>query len=336
MPHVSVNKTAANAYSLDALYAIVQGDLRKVDAVIVERAQSDVSMIANVARHIIASGGKRIRPALTLISARLMGYTGTRHIALAAAVEFIHTATLLHDDVVDESKLRRGLATANELWGNKASILVGDYLLSQAFQLMTADGSLRVLDILSTASAVISKGEVMQLMNEGNLAITHPDYLDILRAKTAALFAAACEIGPVVVTREAECPQLRQFGEDIGIAFQLVDDALDYSASQEKLGKTLGDDFREGKITLPVLLAYEAGDEQEKRFWARTMTEHEQTADDFKHAMQLLTRHQAIEGTLHLAVEYCDRARAALAPFPESPEKHAMLDIVDFCANRGF
>ncbi len=223
------------------------------------RVKSEIPLIHNIASHIIASGGKRIRPALTLISAQLCGYEGARHIALAAAVEFIHTATLLHDDVVDESKVRRGLATANEVFGNKASILVGDFLLSQAFQLMVADGSLKVLKILSDAAAVIAKGEVMQLMTEGEPETTIQKYLQVISSKTAILFASACELGAVVAGQDGCEERLREFGIYIGIAFQLTDDALDYTADESKLGKTVGDDFREGKVTLPVILAYNAG-----------------------------------------------------------------------------
>ena len=245
--------------SLDPLYALIRGDLKRVDALILERVKNEIPLIHDLAKHIIAGGGKRIRPALTLISAQLCGYQGPRHITLAAAVEFIHTATLLHDDVVDESKLRRGLPTANELFGNKASVLVGDFLLSQAFQLMVGDGSHKALKILSDASAIIAKGEVMQLMTEGEPETSVERYLQIISSKTAVLFASACELGAVVAEEERAEEKLREFGIYIGIAFQLVDDALDYGADQGKLGKTVGDDFREGKVTLPVILAYAAG-----------------------------------------------------------------------------
>jgi len=320
--------------SLDALYALISPDLLRVDTLILDRVKNEVPLIHEIARHIIASGGKRIRPALTLISAQLCGYSGDRHIALAAAVEFIHTATLLHDDVVDESKLRRGMATANDLFGNKASILVGDFLFTQAFQLMVADGSLVSLKILSDASAVISKGEVMQLMTEGQPETTIEQYLQVISAKTAALFAAACEIGAVMAGHEASQEPLREFGIYTGLAFQLVDDALDYSADEKTLGKSVGDDFQEGKITLPVILAYNAGSAEEKRFWNRTLSELDQTPADFTEAQRLLAYHDAIGQTVAMASRYCQKARDCLAGFPESPSKSAMLDIVDFCESR--
>jgi len=322
--------------SLDALYALVKDDLSRVDELILARVKSEVPLIHDLAKHIIASGGKRIRPVLTLISSQLCGYEGNKHIALASSIEFIHTATLLHDDVVDESKLRRGLATANDLFGNKASVLVGDFLLSQAFQLMVEDGSLRVLGILSDASAVIAKGEVMQLMTEGEPETSLQEYLDVISSKTAVLFAAACELGAVVAGNEKQEAALRDFGMKIGIAFQLVDDVLDYNADQNTLGKTVGDDFREGKITLPVIIAYNAGGDDEKTFWKRTLAEHDQKDGDLAEALVLLKKHDAITQSVAMAEQYCDEARAALADFPDSPAKNAMLDIADFCAARAY
>ena len=324
----------AQAPSLDSLYALIAHDLKRVDALILERVSSEIPLIHNIARHIIASGGKRIRPALTLISAQLCHYEGQRHIVMAAAIEFIHTATLLHDDVVDESKLRRGLATANELFGNKASVLVGDFLLSQAFQLMVSESSLQALKILSDASAVISKGEVMQLMTEGQPETTIEQYLQVISSKTAVLFAAACELGAVIAgNKEYEAP-LREFGIYIGIAFQLIDDALDYCADEATLGKTVGDDFNEGKITLPVIIAYSAGTHEEKTFWNRTLSELNQTPEDFKYAQLLINKHAAIDQTIAMAERYCDKARQCLAGFAASKPKSAMLDIVEFCSSR--
>lgn len=322
--------------SLDALYALVKPDLKNVDTLILSLVRSDVALIESVAQHIVASGGKRIRPALTLIASQLCGSTSGRQVALAAAVEFIHTATLLHDDVVDESKLRRGSPTANAAFGNKASILVGDFLLSVAFQLMVSDGSLKVLKILSDASAVISKGEVMQLMTEGEPETSVEDYLKVIASKTAVLFAAACELGAVAADKPEHENSLRDFGQHIGIAFQLIDDALDYSANQATLGKTVGDDFREGKVTLPIIASYRAGNDEEKAFWQRTIGEGDQKDGDLEQAQALIANHKAIEQTIELARDYCDRARAALAGFAPSPAKSAMLDIVDFCANRAY
>jgi len=324
------------AASLDALYALVRDDLVRVDNVILERVKNEIPLIHDIARHIIASGGKRIRPALTLISALACGYEGPRHVALAAAVEFIHTATLLHDDVVDESKLRRGLATANEIFGNKASVLVGDFLLGQAFQLMVADGSLKSLKILSDAAAVIAKGEVMQLMTEGEPETSIENYLQVISSKTAILFASACELGAVVAEKPEHESCLREFGIYIGMAFQLIDDALDYSADRETLGKNTGDDFQEGKITLPVILAYSAGDEDEQAFWNRTLSEREQLPKDFAIAQSLMRKYGAIAQTIDMAEHYCEKARQALAGFPQSPARSAMLDIVDFCAARAY
>lgn len=321
---------------LDAMYTLIGNDLRKVDALIVSRVKDEIPLISNIVSHIIASGGKRIRPALTLICAKLCKYNGIRHIPLASAVEFIHTATLLHDDVVDESKLRRGLSTANEVFGNKASILVGDFLLSQAFQLMVSDGSLQVLKILSDASAVIAKGEVMQLMTEGEPQTSIQSYLEVISSKTAVLFAAACELGAVVSDKKEYEESLRNFGMYLGIAFQLVDDALDYSADEKTLGKAVGDDFREGKITLPVILAYEASNAEEKAFWTRTLSDLQQTAQDIEQAGYLLNKHQSLTKTIAMAESYCDRARESLTVFPDSQPRTALLNLVDFCVSRAY
>lgn len=320
--------------SLDALYSLIHDDLKRVDALIIDRVKNEIPLISNIAQHIVASGGKRIRPALTLISSQLCSYQGHRHIALAASIEFIHTATLLHDDVVDESKLRRGLATANELFGNKASVLVGDFLLSQAFQLMVSDGSLKSLKILSDAAAIISKGEVMQLMTEGQPETSIESYLQVISSKTAVLFAAACELGAVISGQSMWEEALREFGIYIGIAFQLVDDALDYAADELTLGKTVGDDFNEGKITLPVIIAYNAGSREEKVFWIRTLSDLQQEPDDFDQALLLMHKYGAIEQTIAMAERYCSKARQSLSGFSDCEAKSAMLDIVDFCTSR--
>lgn len=335
MSHSAAIQTQKTA-TLDALYALIREDLKRVDDLILDRVNSEIPLIHDISRHIVASGGKRIRPALTLISAQLCGYEGPRHIALAAAVEFMHTATLLHDDVVDESKLRRGLATANELFGNKASVLVGDFLLGQAFQLMVGDGALKSLKILADAAAVISKGEVMQLMTEGQPETSIESYLQVISSKTAVLFAAACELGAVVAGEDRAEDALREFGIYIGIAFQLVDDALDYAADQATLGKSVGDDFAEGKITLPVILAYAAASREERVFWIRTLSDLDQTQDDLEEAIILINKHHGIEQTIQMAERYCQKAKAALDIFAESQAKSAMLDIVDFCISRAY
>jgi octaprenyl-diphosphate synthase len=321
--------------AIDALTAMVGGDLNKVNEVILSKMQSSVPLIPQLAGHLIASGGKRLRPMLTLASARLCDYGGGRHVNLAACVEFIHTATLLHDDVVDESDLRRGNATANVLWGNQPSVLVGDFLFSRAFQLMVADGSLEVLRILSNASAVIAEGEVMQLTTSNDTATTEEAYLEVITAKTAALFAAACEIGAVVSERPAtEQRALRSFGKNLGIAFQLIDDALDYSAKQAQLGKTVGDDFREGKITLPVVLAFARGDEAQRDFWKRTLEDLDQKPSDLDHALDLMRRTGALDDTVKRARHYGGVARDALGLFPASAERDILADIIDFCIDR--
>ena len=323
--------------ALDSLTDLVGADLDRVNQLIIQHMQSDVQLIPQLAGHIIAAGGKRLRPLLTLASAHMCGYRGERAAGLAACVEFIHTATLLHDDVVDESALRRGGASANAVWGNKASVLVGDFLFSRAFQLMVADGSLRVLEILSGASAIIAEGEVLQLMTSNDTTTTEQAYLEVIKGKTAAQFAAACEVGAVVAARpKLEEQALQSFGLNLGIAFQLIDDALDYSARQETLGKTVGDDFREGKITLPVILAYLRGDSEERAFWQRTLEKVEQDDADLRHAIQLMERHGTLKDTVARAAHYGAIARDALGIFPESPEKRALIDVVDFCIDRGF
>jgi len=317
---------------------LVAGDMTLVNALILDRLESEVAMIPELARHLIAAGGKRIRPTLTLLSARLCGHTARRHIGLATAVEFIHTATLLHDDVVDESDLRRGKSTANALWGNKAPVLVGDFLFSRAFQLMVQDGNLRVLEILANASAVIAEGEVAQLMTAGEVASGEMAYFNVIKAKTAALFRAACQIGAVVAERGPDAEMaLAVYGEELGIAFQLVDDALDYSAGQAILGKTIGDDFREGKASLPVLLAYAAGDAAERGFWERAIGHPEQQQPgDLDKAQALLARHGTLEATFARARACGERARQALQTFPASPHRLAMEEVVDFCIARAY
>lgn len=320
---------------LAPIRGLVADDMQRVNQLIVKRLDSQVSLIPELAGHLVGAGGKRVRPMLTLSAAALCGYEGDRHLGLAAAVEFIHTATLLHDDVVDDSDLRRGNATANAVWGNKPSVLVGDFLFARAFQLMVEDGSLEVLKILSDASAVIAEGEVAQLITANDTETTEAAYMDVITAKTATLFAAAAELGAVVADRsDAEAANLRSYGENLGIVFQLVDDVLDYNARETDLGKNVGDDFRDGKITLPVVLAFERGDEDEKTFWRRTLEDSEQTPDDFSHALALMQRHGTLTDSMTRAEHYADRTRQALAPFPENPAKAAMLDLVDFCIER--
>ncbi|WP_299398063.1 polyprenyl synthetase family protein [Pelagibius sp.] len=322
---------------LEPLIALVAEDLQAVNRLIVTHMDSPVALIPQLAGHIVAAGGKRLRPMLTLASAKLCGYRGDRHLGLAACVEFIHTATLLHDDVVDASDLRRGLATANAVWGNKPSVLVGDFLFSRAFQLMVADGSLDVLRILSNASAVIAEGEVLQLMTANDTSSDESAYMEVVEAKTAALFAAACRVGAVVAEQaEAEELALERFGRDLGIAFQLVDDVLDYSALQAELGKSVGDDFRDGKITLPVVLAIQRGSDEERAFWRRCLEDQDYQDGDLEHAIALMQRHGTLEDAMAQARRYAASASAALDRFPESAIKTALRDIAGFCVDRAY
>jgi octaprenyl-diphosphate synthase len=321
--------------SIDGLVDLVSADMDRVNAAILTRTGSEVAMIPEVAKHLINSGGKRLRPMLTLALARLTGYAGDGHIKLAAAVEFMHTATLLHDDVVDQSELRRGRLAARMLWGNEASVLVGDFLLGQAFKMMVEVGSLKALEILSSAAAVIAEGEVMQLAAAKNTATTEDEYIAVIRAKTAELFAAASEVGPALSGRDkAEQAACRSFGMNLGIAFQLVDDVLDYGGTAQKLGKNVGDDFREGKITLPVVLAFRRGGDAEREFWRRTLERGETADADLEHAIRLMVKHRALEDALGRAQHYGAIARDALALFPDSPMKAALTEAVDFCIAR--
>ena len=322
---------------LDRISALVAEDLVKVNQVIVDKMDSPVPLIPQLAGHIIASGGKRLRPMLTLAAAKMCGYQGDRQISLAACVEFIHTATLLHDDVVDASDLRRGADSANAVWGNQASVLVGDFLFSRAFQLMVQDGSLNVLRILSEASATIAEGEVMQLLTANDTETQEAAYFAVIRAKTAKLFAAAAEIGAVVAERpEFEQEALESYGMNFGIAFQIVDDVLDYSAEQAKLGKTIGDDFREGKITLPVILSWLRGDDAERVFWRRTLADLEQEDGDFEHAIALMNSHNAFRDSIERARHYGATAKDSLGVFSESPVKQSMIGLIDFCIDRAY
>jgi octaprenyl-diphosphate synthase len=325
----------AEPVEIDRLVDLVSTDMERVNATILARTGSEVAMIPEVANHLISSGGKRLRPMLTIAMARLASYRADGHVKLAAAVEFMHTATLLHDDVVDESELRRGKLAARMLWGNEASVLVGDFLLGQAFKMMVEVGNLRALEILSTAAGIIAEGEVMQLAAAKNTATTEDEYLAVIRAKTAELFAAACEVGPVLAERpKADLAACRSFGMNLGIAFQLVDDALDYGGKSAKLGKNVGDDFREGKITLPVVLAFRRGNDVERAFWVRALERGEIGDADLDHAIGLMTKHRALEDTISRAQHYGAMAKDALALFPASPMKQALEQAVEFCIAR--
>ena len=325
------------APSLDPLVALTAPSMNAVNAVILERMQSKVALIPELAGHLIAGGGKRMRPMLTLASAALLDYTGTRHHKLAAAVEFIHTATLLHDDVVDGSGMRRGKRTANLIWGNPASVLVGDFLFSRSFELMVEDGSLKVLSILSHASAVIAEGEVDQLTAQRQIETSEEHYLHIINAKTAALFAAACRISPVVAEAGEEAEEaLESFGRNLGIAFQLIDDAIDYSSDEETMGKGRGDDFRDGKVTLPVILAYARGSDEDRAFWKAAIQGDRTTDDDLALATRLIEVTGAMSDTMERARLYARRAIDALAPFPASRARAALTNAVEFTVARAY
>ena len=323
--------------SLDAMIALVAHDMNGVNSVILDRMQSKVALIPELTGHLIAGGGKRMRPMLTLACANLLGYPGTRHYKLAAAVEFIHTATLLHDDVVDGSGMRRGRRTANLIWGNPASVLVGDFLFSRAFELMVEDGSLKVLRILSHASAVIAEGEVEQLTAQRQIGTDEDQYLHIIGSKTAALFAAACRVAPVVAEAgEDDELALEAYGRNLGIAFQLSDDVIDYASDSETMGKGVGADFRDGKMTLPVILAYARGSENDRSFWRSAIGGQRTSDDDLAEAIALLRSTDALSDTIERARQYGRRAIDALAKFPASKAKSALTEAAEFAVARAY
>jgi octaprenyl-diphosphate synthase len=326
----------ARAKPHERLAEAVAPDMAAVNALIRERMASEhAPRIPEVTAHLVEAGGKRLRPMLTLAAARMCGYGGPYHIHLAATVEFIHTATLLHDDVVDESLQRRGRPTANLLWDNKSSVLVGDYLFARSFQLMVETGSLRVLDILSDAAATIAEGEVLQLTASANLATTEDIYLKVVRGKTAALFSAATEVGAVIAGRdEATIRALHTYGDALGIAFQMVDDLLDYGGDAAVTGKNVGDDFRERKLTLPVIRAVAKADAEERAFWTRTIEKGDQREGDLDHALALLARHGTMEATRNEALAWSARAKAALAPLPAHPVRDMLTDLADYVVAR--
>lgn len=323
--------------SLDAILSLTATAMNSVNAVILDRMQSEIPLIPALAGHLISGGGKRMRPMLTLAGAELVGYQGNRHHKLAAAVEFIHTATLLHDDVVDGSETRRGKETANIIFGNPATVLVGDFLFSRAFELMVEDGSLKVLKILAGASAIIAQGEVDQLTAQRRIDTSEERYLHIIGAKTAALFAAASRIAAVV----AECDDAQEralddYGRNLGIAFQLVDDAIDYDSQASEMGKERGDDFREGKMTLPVILAYARGNEEERRFWQDAIAGFRNEDEDLAHAIALIQQHGTVNATRERARHFAERAIDALSIFPDGKARCAMADAARFAVGRGY
>ncbi|WP_300059686.1 polyprenyl synthetase family protein [uncultured Roseobacter sp.] len=320
----------------DRMAAYLADDLDAVNALIRARMASEhAPRIPEVTAHLVEAGGKRLRPMLTLAAAHLCGYQGQFHINLAATVEFIHTATLLHDDVVDESGQRRGRPTANLLWDNKSSVLVGDYLFSRSFQLMVETGSLRVLDILSNASATIAEGEVLQLTASQDLGTTEEIYMQVIRGKTAALFSAATEVGGVIADApDDQVTALFDYGDALGIAFQIVDDLLDFQGDAGAIGKNLGDDFRERKLTLPLLKAVAQADAEERAFWVRTIEKGKQTEDDLDTAQALLRKHNALVDTASAARDWAAKAKASLAPLPAHDIKDMLSDLADYVVER--
>ncbi len=332
---VSLDDKKTNTGSVQPLIDLTKADMGRVNELILSKAGSDVEMIPEVANHLISSGGKRLRPMITLAAARMFGYRGDGHVKLATSVEFMHTATLLHDDVVDESDLRRGKSTARMIWGNQASVLVGDFLLGQAFKMMVDVGSLEALDVLATSASVIAEGEVMQLAAAKNLETTEDEYLAVIKAKTAALFSAAAEVGPIIASASRTDRQaLRSYGLNLGLAFQLVDDALDYGGNAKDLGKNTGDDFREGKITLPVVLTYRRGTSEERLFWRDALENGANDDKGLEKAKGLMTRYGALGDTIQRARHFGGIARDALAPLDKSPQKDALLEVIDFCISR--
>lgn len=323
---------------VDALTMVLAADLAEVNALIRSRMASEhAPRIPEVTAHLVEAGGKRLRPMLTLAAARICGYEGTHHHLLATTVEFIHTATLLHDDVVDESEKRRGRPTANLLWDNQSSVLVGDYLFSRAFQLMVETGRLEILDILANASAVIAEGEVLQLSVATDLATTQEIYLQVIRGKTAALFAAACEVGGVIADApEARTQALRRYGDALGMSFQIVDDLLDYGGASATLGKNTGDDFRERKLTLPVILAIANADDEERAFWERVIGKGDQQDGDLQTALSLMAKHKTLETTRDEALGFATDAKSALSVLPESDLRQHLEDLADFVVSRVF
>lgn len=320
----------------DRLGAWLAADMEAVNLLIRQRMASEhAPRIPQVTAHLVEAGGKRLRPLLTLATARLCGYDGPYHIHLAATVEFIHTATLLHDDVVDESTQRRGRPTANLLWDNKSSVLVGDYLFARSFQLMTETGSLRVMEILSNASATIAEGEVLQLTAAQDLATTEAIYLQVVRGKTAALFSAATEVGGVIAGAPADQVQaLYTYGDALGIAFQIVDDLLDYGGTTAAIGKNVGDDFRERKLTLPVIKAVAQADAEERAFWERTIAKGRQEDGDLEQALAIMARHGAMQAARADALGWAAQAKAAILQLPDHPIRAMLHDLADFVVER--
>ncbi|MBF0124839.1 MAG: polyprenyl synthetase family protein [Magnetococcales bacterium] len=327
---------------LERLQALIGPDLELTNELITRHLNAEVELIPTLGTHLISSGGKRLRPILLLIAAKMCGYRGQHHALLAAVVEFIHTATLLHDDVIDRSSTRRGQATANALWGDKAPILVGDFLFSRAFQLLVGHGDLHVLQIVADTCAIISEGEVLQLVISANLETTEEQYMRVVSSKTASLFSAAAQLGAVISRRPAAEEQgLARYGLLLGTAYQMVDDALDYATTREALGKSIGDDFQEGKITLPLIHAYQHGSDEERRFWRHNIEQNsnegqQKTEGGLARAIELIRNRGSLDYAMGRARELAQQAQQALQPFPDSPEKESLLLLADFAVERSY
>lgn len=321
--------------ALAKIKSLAKNDLKEMDFIIQNRLINKARLVQDITNHIVSSGGKRLRPVLLMLVAKLFNYSGKRHINLAAAVEFIHTATLLHDDVVDHSNLRRGRPTANKNWDNKSSILVGDFLFSQSFILMSEDEDIKILEILSKAASIIAEGEVKQLSAIANLELKIEEYLQIILAKTAELFAASCRVGSVIANVDQKIElSMYNFGMNLGMAFQIIDDVLDYSSNKLSIGKNIGDDFREAKVTLPVILAYKASNSEEKNFWKRVMHDNEQRKDDFEIALSIFKKYQVIDECLLLAKDFSQKAKSNIDSAPENNIKNTLIEVLNFSINR--
>tara|TARA_B100001113_G_C21100744_1_gene618624 strand:+ start:863 stop:1900 length:1038 start_codon:yes stop_codon:yes gene_type:complete len=326
---------------IDDLTDLCQKDLISVNTIILDKLDSNVPLVQEVAKYLILSGGKRLRPLLTVSSYHMINKSinqkenSINHIGLAAAVEFIHAATLLHDDVIDESKQRRGKPTANEKWKNKTSVLVGDFLFSRAFQLMTKYGNSKTLRILADTSVIISEGEVLELANDKNLEINEDIYFDVINAKTASLFSAASQVGAISAgASNTEVNALKSFGTNFGMTFQLVDDAIDYSSNNKIIGKNTGDDFKEGKITLPIILAYGRSNEKEKKFWKKTISKLEQENGDFDQALEIINKYQCIEDTITRANHFSNVAIDSIDIFNDNEYKNKLVSLVSTSISR--
>lgn len=336
-PSVSSTSSPDSSRVLERLHALIGDDLEETNRVIMAQLNARVELIPTLGFHLINSGGKRLRPLLTLVTARMFGYAGKEHALLAAVIEFIHTATLLHDDVVDKSAQRRGQASANAIWGSKAPVLVGDFLFSRSFQILVEHGDLKVLRIMADACAVISEGEVMQLVVSNDLATTEEKYLEVVSRKTATLFASAAQIGALLNNRSAEEEALlARYGLLLGQAFQVVDDALDYASSGETLGKSIGDDFQEGKITLPVIHAYQHGSEEERSFWRKSLEEKARTEGGLHRAIKLIRERGSLDYTMRRARQFAEEAKAQLQSLPASEARDALALLADFSVDRSY